>query len=439
MELFNKRNFTCDCGTTRLPSVSPCALRLNAHTSTQGAVHSETPDPNNEYNQNFKNRFCGCECDYDPEKQKGTMYQCLGLGTTKTNGCGEDWWHPGCVVGLGPDWFESTGQGGTSSKTKTTKTLETIAEDIETGVDLSNTDTKEGQSNEADKDTQTATQNDDDDEDPPLPPGFPAEDDFASFICYKCVDANPWIKRYAGAPGFLAPVFRRSLSPSPEADVAEKTNALASSYMPNSKKRKSGDEELGLSGPTKRVKDEAPADTVAPDAESNQASNSDSHSVSTSAEENKFCKVKALPPAVVGQFSLFLRSDFRDHLCRCSDCFPDLAKHPQLLEEEENYEPPLSESGDAGGSTVGSGSIYERGESALKNIDRVRAIEGVMAYNHLKDKLKPFFQQFAESGQAISAEDIKAHFAKLRGDDLAIKEAAEGVKSADNRKEQSGH
>jgi len=114
--------------------------------------------------------------------------------------------------------------------------------------------------------------------------------------------------------------------------------------------------------------------------------------------------------------------------------------HSQLLEEETIYEPSMSGSDDeAGGSTAGSGSLYDRGESALKNVDRVRAIEGVMAYNHLKDKLKPFFQQFAESGKAISAEDIKAHFAKMRGDEQAIKEAGEGAKNADNKKEQSGY
>jgi E3 ubiquitin-protein ligase UBR7 len=436
VELFNKRNFTCDCGTSRLPATSPCTLRLNPETNTKGGVHSETPDPNNTYNKNFRNIFCGCDCDYEPEKQKGTMFQCLGLGTAETKGCGEDWWHPGCVVGLGPNWFETMSQGGNSNDAKTAKPLETIAEVAESGVDVSNMDAEEGQSSGADQPVERAQPNDDDDDDPPLPPGFPAEDDFEGFICYKCVDANPWIKRYAGSPGFLAPVFRRSLAPSPETDIAEKTKDLASSSLPNAKKRKSEDEQLDSPGPTKRVKDETPVEIDT----SNAVSGRVNDSISSSNEGGKPCKAKALPPIPVGQFSLFLKSDFRDHLCRCADCFPDLAKHPQLLEEEENYEPPLSESGDgAGGSTVGSGSIYDRGESALKNIDRVRAIEGVMAYNHLKDKLKPFFQQFAESGQAISAEDIKAHFAKLRGDDQAIKEAGEGVKNADNRKEQDGY
>ena len=72
-------------------------------------------------------------------------------------------------------------------------------------------------------------------------------------------------------------------------------------------------------------------------------------------------------------------------------------------------------------------------------MDRVKAIEGVMAYNHLKDKLKPFFQQFAESGKAISAEDIRDHFAKMRGDEEAIRAAGQSAKNTDNRKEQSGY
>jgi E3 ubiquitin-protein ligase UBR7 len=69
-----------------------------------------------------------------------------------------------------------------------------------------------------------------------------------------------------------------------------------------------------------------------------------------------------------------------------------------------------------------------------------------MAYNHLKERLKPFFQQFAESGKAVGAEDIKAYFAKLRGDEQGIQEAGQaaadskdGDADADGRHEQSGY
>ena len=73
-----------------------------------------------------------------------------------------------------------------------------------------------------------------------------------------------------------------------------------------------------------------------------------------------------------------------------------------------------------------------------------------MVYNHLKDKVKSFLQPFAESGQAVGAEDIKAYFEKLRGDEQAIKNASSGAgggggggdgssgEGGDNRKEQSG-
>lgn len=172
VELFKRRNFTCDCGTTRLPSTSPCTLRIDPTTGMKGPVHSQIPAEGNTYNQNSQNRFCGCGEFYNAEKERGTMFQCLGLAGEKDGGCGEDWWHPECVVGLGRDWTRA------QALTK----LERNAE-----------------SNDLD----------DADADHPLPPGFPDEDSFDTFICYKCVDANPWIKQYAGTAGFLPPVYSR--------------------------------------------------------------------------------------------------------------------------------------------------------------------------------------------------------------------------------------
>ncbi|KAK0108457.1 hypothetical protein ONS95_003260 [Cadophora gregata] len=438
VELFNKRDFVCDCGTTRLPATSHCTLRVNPETNTKGGVHSEEPAPDNRYNQNFRNRFCGCECDYDAYAQKGTMFQCLGIGTAETGGCGEDWWHPGCLVGLGPNWDDESGR-----KPNNEGFLESITEVAEAVVDEKSGDTKTEATNNEESAAPTGvvpSGEEADEEDPPLPPGFPAEDDFEGFICYKCVEANPWIKRYAGTTGFLAPVFRRSTAPSPETGLLGKTEELVASHLPLIKKRKAEDDEESVA--SKRHKEDMPAASgdsllVAPV----QPELATLTEPAASENGNGPCRYKSLAPAPTGQVSLFFKEDFREHLCRCSSCFPLLQAHEQLLDEEELYEPSVSDNEEeAGGSTVGSGSIYDRGESALKNVDRVRAIEGVMAYNHLKDKLKPFFQQFAESGQAISAEDIKAHFAKMRGDEQAIKDAGEGAKrETDNRKEQGGY
>ncbi len=81
-----------------------------------------------------------------------------------------------------------------------------------------------------------------------------------------------------------------------------------------------------------------------------------------------------LPESPTGSFSIFLKEGFRERFCRCPSCYPNLSRYPQLLEEEESYEPPISESGDAGGQSVGTASLLDRGEAALSNVDRVRAI-----------------------------------------------------------------
>ena len=179
IELFNRRNFTCDCGTTRLPSTSPCTLRIDPTTGLKGPVHSQAPAEGNTYNQNSQNRFCGCREIYNAEEEKGTMFQCLGLASEKDGGCGEDWWHPECVVGLGRDWTKAQAQ-----------TKQERNADIDGANDA--------------------------DADHPLPPSFPPEDNFDTFIFYNCVDVTPWIKQYAGTAGFLPPVCAS------KSEVAEK-------------------------------------------------------------------------------------------------------------------------------------------------------------------------------------------------------------------------
>jgi E3 ubiquitin-protein ligase UBR7 len=364
------------------------------------------------------------------------MFQCLGLGTHETGSCGEDWWHPGCVVGLGPKWFENM----------TTDKVKREAKEGEPKGSLP-TVTEETEATEQNGDA--AAEEAEDDDDPPPPPGFPAEEEFESFLCYKCVEAHPWIKRYAGTPGFLPPVYLKqgdaAQGPSPATvPVKEEFNGEPS------KKRKAEDDDAD-SQTSKRQKNEPETanstDTsIPPTATTDPPPSKDQEPTPT-------CKLTTLPPTSQdGPFSLFLTPDFRTHLCHCPSCFPLLTPHPQLLEEEETYEPPVSEdgggsrAGDAASTAGSGGSLYDRGESALRNVDRVRAIEGVMAYQHLKDKLMPFFQQFAESKQVISAEDVKAYFAKLRGDEEAIREAGEragreggGDGEGDHRREESGY
>ncbi len=337
------------------------------------------------------------------------MFQCIGLGPVETGGCGEDWYHPECLMGLNRDRTAASPDGN---------------------------EAEEEGSDEGGKEHQ-------------VPPGFPHEDDFEGLICYKCVELNPWIKRYAGTNGFLPPVFRKDESTSQGAEPSPPTVSV--DQRPHLK-RKAWTEETDpgqrASSPSKRVKEEAPlAELQTGAAPQPPASPKHKHS--------------RLPSAPTGTFSLFLKEDFREHLCHCPSCYPNLLPHPQLVEEEDNYEPSVSN--DSGVSdrqpnpllpsqnasdqrSHRSGSLLDRGEAALNNVDRVRAIEGVMVYNHLKDKVKEFLKPYAESGKVVSADDIKSYFEKLRGDEQGIKEAGERADAQgdkengnDNRREQSGY
>ncbi|KAL8708067.1 MAG: hypothetical protein Q9220_006999 [cf. Caloplaca sp. 1 TL-2023] len=420
VELFTRRNFTCDCGTTRLPPESTCTLRIDPTTGVKGPVHSQPAPEGNTYNQNFQNRFCGCGELYNAHTEKGTMFQCLGLACEADGGCGEDWWHPECVLGLGRDL---------SRRRKITHHNETTDGQLE---------------NNADRTVSQPEVNHDEQE---LPLDFPAEDEFDAFICYKCVGANPWIRRYAGTSGFLRPVFKASGEEMGEPSLT-KTGESTSEATP---REESNDDADGHSGSLQPIWS-PPADRNTTGskrkAEDDGEAEEPTQMKKTKVEASHDCYYETLPPANLASFSLFVKEDFRDHFCRCAKCYSDLRKHPQLLEEEELYEPPLSEDGDDGRGSIGTGSLLDRGEAALNNVDRVRAIgkyspasKGVMVYNHLKDKVKSFLQPFAESGQAVGAEDIKAYFEKLRGDEQGMKAAAtagsNGHEDEDNRREQS--
>ena len=395
-------------------------LRTDSVSGAKG-VHSQEPAERNQYNHNFQNHFCGCGDEYDAEQEKGTMFQCLGLGTVDTGGCGEDWWHPQCLMGLPKDW------------------------QAEKEPKLAHVEEQPDQADGTDHKHQERG------DDESTPPGFPHEDDFESMICYKCVESNPWIKQYASTAGFLPAVFKRSAAPSPEGEAKDDIPGSEGSPQvesSNSRKRKALADEIDnrASSPSKRLKDEGPLNLDAV------------RSTTDAAPQRPQHKHDALPPPPSGRFTLFLKEDFREHLCHCPSCFPSLLPHPQLVDEEETYEPPLSESGSeagppgSGARSHGTGSLLERGEAALSGVDRVRAIEGVMVYNNLKEKVKAFLKPYAESGQPVGAEDIKAYFEKLRGDDQAILDASKGAgavgKKGDDdggdgmgpsRKEQSGY
>ncbi|KAL7276483.1 hypothetical protein RUND412_000545 [Rhizina undulata] len=373
VELFSKRDVVCDCGTTKIQGFK-CELRK---------VKGETPVKTNRYCHNYWGRFCACDEDYDPENAQGTMYQCL-LG----DACNEDWFHDKCILG-------------------------------ETNAGKQEADSKLNESKP--KGTESENGDDDDGDDDTLP-GIPGPE-YEGFICWRCLEKNPWLKRYAGTDNFCAPTVKKDASkedttvlegdkniskPNSEPKLSDETptgaplptEPLAAAHQ--SPKKRKADVELSTSESAKKFRTPEPT----------------SDSVST--DPKSFCTYKLLPPPPSADltFSLFVTPDFRSSLCHCPTCFPNVSKHPIFLEPETTYEPPLdSESShDDAGSVNSGGSLFDRGERALGMVDRVKAIEGVMAYNDLKEKVKAFLKPFAENGKAVGVDDVKKYFAELRGD-----------------------
>ncbi|CUS09151.1 unnamed protein product [Tuber aestivum] len=401
VEIFNKRNIVCDCGTEKI--AVQCTLRK---------VKGEKIDlpkgkVGNKYCHNFWGKFCACDEDYDPHSERGTMYQCL-LGDV----CGEDWFHDRCIMGL-PKVREGITAG---SETMAVGKAKVSGEG-------------EGQPEGYDPE----------DEDDDLPEGFPTEE-FEHFICWLCVEKNPWLGRYSGTPGFLGAVYKQGSlqQTNPGVQNSDGTKSVNGSRVENSngKKRRvdDGDGEA-LRKDFKRAKSPEVSIVLT-------GFNSNAEPVSTPAEpEAKPCSYETLPPPqpTTRPFSIFLKEDFRGYLCRCGSCLPRLSQHPILLEEEETYEPPLDD--DDNQSVRSGGSLLDLGEKALVSVDRVTAINGVLAYNKLKAEVKNFLKPFADNRQPVSTEAVRNYFAELRGE-APIHGGGGGGGGpdgdGDNRREQSG-
>lgn len=74
-----------------------------------------------------------------------------------------------------------------------------------------------------------------------------------------------------------------------------------------------------------------------------------------------------------------------------------------LLEEEKTYEPEEDE--DAGKS------LLEVGMEQLQRVDRVQALESLMAYKSLANDIKTYLESFKDSGKIVTKKDIEEFFA----------------------------
>ncbi|KAI0001138.1 hypothetical protein BJV77DRAFT_1057924 [Russula vinacea] len=104
----------------------------------------------------------------------------------------------------------------------------------------------------------------------------------------------------------------------------------------------------------------------------------------------------------LGAGDIFLSGDWRKRWCSCDSCFSGLRKHPYLLEEEETYQPPEDPDSQL--------SLEQLGIRALERLPRDRALDGIRAFNTMRDDLKNFLRPFAQEGREVQEMDVRRFF-----------------------------
>lgn len=209
-------------------------------------------------------------------------------------------------------------------------------------------------------------------------------EDFDLFICRTCVKKESWLKRYIHIKGFLC----NKKIKKKESDKDDKQEVIDVKI--------NTDRDIELLTFDKNRKREA---------DTNVLTESFLKKIKTEDHSQESCFWANLPMCPEEDISLFLSYDFRLGICHCVQCLSLMAKNPVLLAEEETYEPP-EDSDDE--------SLMDAGIRALNTLPRVQAIEGIIAYNHMKDALSKFLRPYAEEGKVVTEDAIREFFQKQK-------------------------
>ncbi|KAF9465925.1 hypothetical protein BDZ94DRAFT_1343311 [Collybia nuda] len=318
----------------------------------------EEENTSNVYGQNFKGLFCRCGRPYDPKTERETMIQCLAC---------EDWFHESCC-----NLRERPSSRDTSPEPNSAETGESseIHDDAVSEVSSSG-----------------------------LPPPLISGSEYEAFICGACALKNETLMRWAGTPGITIVV--RDTPNSPWKCLVDDRYLNESVDVENNAFRPTTGSKRPLS----------PSDAVVPEAKRTRGmTTTPSSEVCLAPKPNSiaqsiFSNTKASAELSLGSGDLFLSENFRERWCHCTLCLPPLARNSYLLENEETYEPP--EDPDSGLS------LEELGMRALERLPRDRAIDGIHAFNGMRDDLVKYLRPFAQEGKVVNETDVREFFAAL--------------------------
>ncbi|KAJ7621250.1 hypothetical protein FB45DRAFT_928779 [Roridomyces roridus] len=230
-----------------------------------------------------------------------------------------------------------------------------------------------------------------------LPPPLISADDYDAFVCRECVDKIPTLKRFVGTPGAItvvrvdpsSPWTRLGDVPSVEDGSVNIADADASTASAGEKRAASpaNDEPAAKRARTESVSRACLAPPPLP------------------LVQAAYTGTELDGDTALCTGDVFLTDNFRDRWCRCDSCLPSLEAHPYLLEEEDTYEPPEDPDSAL--------TLEELGMRALERLPRDRAIDGIHAFNAMRDNLRAYLQPFADEGKVVGESDVQTFFEQL--------------------------
>lgn len=379
IELYTKRLFRCDCGTSKILAVR-CRLdeqKLDANDA-------------NVYNQNFSGVYCVCQRPYpDPEDPiDDEMIQCIVC---------EDWYHCRHLGGAGVPNTQDFTEMICGQCMARLPFLQNYVADFAVKCDSSAGGNKSGDISVAD------TTIDDSVAEASAPVDEKMVVDEEEEQDEVAAEKKPDDEHAAAAPPAVVDEQLKDEINQCIMDIIEINKS-------NGEANEDDDKKAGTN--VDNVVDAAAAVASSPAAKRRKVDNDATDNVlaAAAAGSSKVCKRPAVPVNGPVAGATFWPHDWRLNLCTCDECIQLLRlKRVEYLLDQEDTVLSYQEKGLA---KVGSAdsSYYDRGMEALSSMGHVQQVNAIMGYNKLKEKLGEFLSAFVASKQVVTEEDINRFF-----------------------------
>lgn len=418
IELYTKRNFRCDCGTSKILAIR-CKL---------DPMKPEDNDLNS-YNQNFSGVYCTCQRPYpDPEDiVEDEMIQCILC---------EDWYHFRHLETPVPDvntfdevicsactkrhnFLQYYGEHTITAEDAASENAanESVVVDVDDSLkeSTSNVDTKpnadeklaekgEEVENVAD-DTATCSTNNTNDE--PLA----REEEILNAELNQCIRE-------------IIEINKGILNDENKEKVADVQEDKEEQKAENQQEKRSVQEERNVQKETGVQEERIVAGTST---KITRKEMEEDNSDSPASKRRKFDEqaststsiICTKPKTIVKPLTnaTFWRSNWRNSLCKCPDCL-EIYKEFKV-EFITDLEDTVLFYQNKGMAKLEDESEQDQVEDIpeLRNLDHIGRIEAIMGYNKLKEKLTEFLRSFISDDRVITVADVDGFFSKMKESD----------------------